>query len=437
MTPHDTFAFASGSPGGRSEPLGPPRLATQDVLSALDPAPAHNGGSSARGSDEEHPFVAPTEVRDVRGDLPRSGGTSVDGAPAAPRAPSAADTRPAPIAEGAILGELSASIAAALARRLQPEQYATWFRRVRLVKLDERAAVFAVPNEFAREWIANYYLDPMAAAVQASLGVKRRVELRVDPEAAVEHSPFERGLEPEQRAARESEDPGEHDGRGRAESRIGDGRGGRPGGESDAGQRGGFPGFAREREDRPSPPRPSRPSSPASAQPSAAPPHDRDRSSGRTPSHDRAAGNGSSHHSTLDPRAPLAPMGGQASGRNGGPTGPGTDSRTDSRNGAMPAGRDTLLHSHSDIVLNQRYTFEHYVVGPCNRFAHAAAMGAAEHPGRAYNPLFLHGRVGVGKTHLLQALCFMILERQPASRILYLSCETFVNHFINALENGT
>lgn len=95
-----------------------------------------------------------------------------------------------------------------------------------------------------------------------------------------------------------------------------------------------------------------------------------------------------------------------------------------------------MLHSNSDIVLNPRYTFEHYVVGPCNRFAHAAAMGAAEHPGRAYNPLFLHGRVGVGKTHLLQALCFMILDRQPSARILYLSCETFVNHFINALENG-
>lgn len=88
---------------------------------------------------------------------------------------------------------LSAAIAIGLSRRLSPEQYATWFRRVRLVKLDERAAIFAVPNEFAREWIASYYLEPMAAAVQASLGVKRRVELRVDPEAAVEHTALESG----------------------------------------------------------------------------------------------------------------------------------------------------------------------------------------------------------------------------------------------------
>jgi len=91
---------------------------------------------------------------------------------------------------------------------------------------------------------------------------------------------------------------------------------------------------------------------------------------------------------------------------------------------------------NSDVVLNHRYTFENFVVGPCNRFAHAAAVGSGERPGMNYNPFFLHGRVGVGKTHLLQALCFSILERDPGARILYLSCETFVNHFISALENG-
>jgi chromosomal replication initiator protein len=91
---------------------------------------------------------------------------------------------------------------------------------------------------------------------------------------------------------------------------------------------------------------------------------------------------------------------------------------------------------NSDVVLNHKYTFENFVVGPCNRFAHAAAVGSGERPGMNYNPFFLHGRVGVGKTHLLQALCFSILERDPSARILYLSCETFVNHFISALENG-
>jgi chromosomal replication initiator protein len=97
-----------------------------------------------------------------------------------------------------------------------------------------------------------------------------------------------------------------------------------------------------------------------------------------------------------------------------------------------PAG---LLHS-SDIVLNPSYRFDNYVVGPCNRFAHAACTGVAESPGRVYNPLFIHGSVGLGKTHLLQSLCHAILERDRSARILYLSCETFVNHFISALENG-
>ena len=90
----------------------------------------------------------------------------------------------------------------------------------------------------------------------------------------------------------------------------------------------------------------------------------------------------------------------------------------------------------SDIGLNEKYTFDNFVVGPCNRFAHAAAVGAAEAPGKAYNPFFLHGSVGLGKTHLLQSMCHSLLQRQSDVRILYLSCETFVNHFINALENG-
>ncbi len=94
------------------------------------------------------------------------------------------------------------------------------------------------------------------------------------------------------------------------------------------------------------------------------------------------------------------------------------------------------LLSTSDVGLNPKYTFENFVVGPCNRFAHAAALGSAEAPGKAYNPFFLHGSVGLGKTHLLQSLCWAILDRAPRARILYLSCETFVNHFINSLENG-
>jgi chromosomal replication initiator protein len=102
--------------------------------------------------------------------------------------------------------------------------------------------------------------------------------------------------------------------------------------------------------------------------------------------------------------------------------------------GTSEAGRALLWTS--DITLNPSYVFDSFVVGPCNRFAHAAAVGVSEAPGSAYNPFFLHGSVGLGKTHLLQSLCFALLERAPQTRILYLSCETFINHFISALENG-
>ena len=111
------------------------------------------------------------------------------------------------------------------------------------------------------------------------------------------------------------------------------------------------------------------------------------------------------------------------------------DKRARVADGPRPSRSSELLGS-SDVSLNPSYRFDSYVVGPCNRFAHAASVGVAENPGKIYNPLFLHGSVGLGKTHLLQSLCRAILERTAAARILYLSFETFVNHFIGALEHG-
>src|SRR5258705_6049729 len=88
------------------------------------------------------------------------------------------------------------------------------------------------------------------------------------------------------------------------------------------------------------------------------------------------------------------------------------------------------------LALTPDYTFENFVCGPCNRLPHAASMAAAEQPGKAYNPLFIHGDVGLGKTHLLQAVCQKILDRQPDARILYLTCDSFINQFINAVGTG-
>jgi len=88
------------------------------------------------------------------------------------------------------------------------------------------------------------------------------------------------------------------------------------------------------------------------------------------------------------------------------------------------------------LPLNPDYVFENFVTGPCNRLSHAAAVAVADQPGQAYNPLFIHGGVGLGKTHLLQAVSQRLLEKNPDARILYLSCDSFINQFILAVETG-
>lgn len=81
-------------------------------------------------------------------------------------------------------------------------------------------------------------------------------------------------------------------------------------------------------------------------------------------------------------------------------------------------------------------TFPNFVVGPANRLCHAAALAVVESPGRAYNPLFIHGGVGLGKTHLLHAASQDFLARNPGARLVYTSCEEFVNDFVSAVQRG-
>jgi chromosomal replication initiator protein len=88
------------------------------------------------------------------------------------------------------------------------------------------------------------------------------------------------------------------------------------------------------------------------------------------------------------------------------------------------------------LQLNRDYTFANFVTGPTNRLAHAAALAIAESPGTIYNPLFVHGPVGLGKTHLLQAICHSAQARHPDLRCLYLTCELFTNDLIAAVEQG-
>lgn len=108
---------------------------------------------------------------------------------------------------------------------------------------------------------------------------------------------------------------------------------------------------------------------------------------------------------------------------------------------AGSAGNQAVEIAEVDVAiqrprLNDRYTFETFVVGPSNQLAATAAMAVADRPGKQYNPLFIYGGTGLGKTHLLHAIGNRIQENDPSKRVIYTSAEQFLNDFLNMLRRG-
>ncbi|CAN5583460.1 chromosomal replication initiator protein DnaA [soil metagenome] len=107
-----------------------------------------------------------------------------------------------------------------------------------------------------------------------------------------------------------------------------------------------------------------------------------------------------------------------------------------SGNGASDAA-ESVLNARAPRSFKVKYTFDTFVIGAGNRFAHAATLAVAETPGVVYNPLFIYGGVGLGKTHLLRAVGHYVEDQDPGMRIRYVTCEQFTNDFINSMRDNS
>ena len=120
--------------------------------------------------------------------------------------------------------------------------------------------------------------------------------------------------------------------------------------------------------------------------------------------------------------------------------GVGTSREFDRSSHRFRSGSDgTILHKEhksGSLKLHPDYTFDTFVVGPSNRLAHASCFAVSQSPGNTYNPLFIYGNSGLGKTHLLHAVCFEAQRKSKSAVMQFLSCEDFVNRFIRAIEEG-
>ncbi|WP_028647917.1 chromosomal replication initiator protein DnaA [Nocardiopsis sp. CNT312] len=283
-----------------------------------------------------------------------------------------------------------------------PAHQRAWLPQTRPLGLIEDTALIAAPNEFTKKVLETRLYPAINRALSAHLGRDVRVAVTVDPTAVPTPPPTPSPSLPS------SQGPyGAHSG----------------------------------------PPSPSGPTAPAGQH--ARPPEDQV-PGGAWPGPPEAAGGheapglwepGAEH----PPEAPGPPVsaesveGAGTAAENGPEPSEGQEGFSPDRGGdpeGSPPGRSAEAPPGEHARLNPKYTFDTFVIGSSNRFAHAASVAAAEAPAKAYNPLFIHGDSGLGKTHLLHAIGHYTHRLYEGSRVRYVSSEEFTNEFINSIRDG-
>jgi chromosomal replication initiator protein len=262
--------------------------------------------------------------------------------------------------------------------QIEPHQRA-WLRLTRPLGLVENTALIATPNEFVKEQLETRLRALITHALSREFGRNIQLAVTVDPATATGEVPSPHEAAPESSAPSYSQ---QHLGAPRQDPGTG-------------------------------------PLSAAHTPPGTLPPH----VNGPVPT-DRPGGppgGPGEHHGLGTMRA--TDLGGQAAGQAHRPAG-------------LPGLPGPGLPRPAQARLNPKYTFETFVIGSSNRFAHAAAVAAAEAPARAYNPLFIYGDSGLGKTHLLHAIGHYTQNLYHGVRVRYVSSEEFTNDFINMIRDG-
>jgi chromosomal replication initiator protein len=264
-----------------------------------------------------------------------------------------------------------------------PQQKA-FVRLTRPLGLLDGTALLAAPNDLTKEVLEQRMREALVQVLSAELGQPVRIAVTVDSTIVPQSSPVPPG------------------------------------------DQGALPGFERHeapgRRDTPPAPRPSTDRLVTDH------PRQSEGLRGEAPAgRDEFVGEGFAYPELAHPelRAPATPGGFDADGFEG------TDPRTQHRPGTGRGSRPTAEPAR----LNPKYTFETFVIGASNRFAHAAAVAVAEAPAKAYNPLFVYGESGLGKTHLLHAIGHYAHSLYPAVRVRYVNSEEFTNDFINSIRD--